>query len=1259
MHKLILYSFSLFIFYSQYAISAQNPKFQHFAVAQGMSHSTVNCALQDSQGFLWFCTEDGLNKYDGYNFIAYRVDSEDNNSLSSNFITDVVEDSDGILWIATNYGLNRFDPKTQSFSRYFHEPNNPNSLSSNNLVSVFVDSTGELWVATHSEGLNNFNLKTEQFTHYKYESNNQNSLAGNNFKGPNNIFEDSHGYLWFGTWGQGLNRFDKKNKTFKLYTVASHNLISNKIYSIRKAEKKQQFWISTLEGLDLLDVATEQVTNHFKGVAFVDVLLGDDGKLLTVCDTPGFAFTIYDPKTGKTEKHAPDKTDSYSINAYPMGILKDHQDNIWIPTWGGGVNKLDNPNTFQHYYYTSERDGNLTNNKVYAFYEDQDRMVWIGIEGGGICRFNPNPPLEILPFKCYQPEEDNPNNSLVGEDVYEISGDSKGVLWMVTWEGFSRFDPKTENFTHFFHEEGNPQSISGNHLFSIHVDKKDRVWIGTWEHGLSLYNQETKQFTHYIHDAHSKNSLSHNQVIYIYSDHEGMIWVATPNGLNRFDPETETFTHYKHNKMDKNSISGNNIAAIFEDKQQRLWVGTSGSGLNLFDFETNTFKHFSQKHDDLAGDTVNGIMQDRFGRLWIATNRGLSCFSPEFDTNPELSCYDPKHDPSKVSAMRNYDMGDGLQADEFFIGAALTASSGELYVGGPGGFNRFNPELLSTNLNVPQVVFTDLKLFNKSVPVHKDSLLTQDINYIPKITLTHKENVFSIHFSALDFVIPHKNQYAYQLVGFDKNWVYLDSSQRFATYTNLPAGTYTFKVKASNNDGIWNEKGRSITIEVLPPWWKTWWAYSSYFFVFALFFIDQQRKLQKSRAYNQQLQEIDKLKEQAVKIAQANEQRLRQFLDAVPLGIIILNTDGSTHYMNPSALNILGINYHKPHDTKNISETYHFYIADTVQHYPNKDLTSVRALQGESNTLDDIEIHRADGVIVPIESCGTPIFDDRQQVKYAIVTFQDIRERKQAEEDRLRLVQEQEAKNVALRYSKEIEAKNVELIHLNQEKNEFLGIAAHDLKNPLAAIRGTAEYIQEEFEVLPQEELLESAQMIETASRKMFDLITNLLDVNAIESGKVNMDLEKVNLLPIIKTVVHDYEARAKNKNIKVHFQSNQSYTLAYVDKGIVQQVLDNLVSNAVKYSPTERDIHICLYPIQKKVMRFEIRDEGLGLSKEDQNKLFGKFVRLTPRPTGGEHSTGLGLFIVKKLVDAMGGEVWCESELGKGSTFFVEFNQA
>jgi len=1227
----LLYISFLATFCYSHASVAQNKKFEHLTVGNGLSNPVVLCAYQDSRGFLWFCTQDGLNQYDGYDFTVYRHDADDPYSISSSYILDIAEDAEGKLWITTNYGLNQFDPKTQRFTHYYHDPKDSNSLSENNLQTVFIDSQQQFWISTISQGVTRYNPRTQKFTHYQHDPENANSIASNTFYGPNNIYEDSQGYLWFATEENGLSRFDPITQTFKNYHHDPENpnsLASGATYVIRE-DAQQRYWIGTDSGLNQLDLKTGKMTHHFSGVTIYDLTIEKDGSLLLACSTDEYALIHFFPDTQQSKDFFTNEADPYSLNSsYLMSLLKDHQDNLWIATWGGGINKLVNSYKFEHYYYIFGQEGSLTNNKIYAIYEGKHNQIWISTEGGGLCRFDP----VKKEFKCYQYQEDNPN-SIISDYTYDIASDSQGNLWIAAADGFSHLDIATETFTNYVNDPENSNSFAGDHSWSIEVDRQDNVWIGTWAGGFYKYDPKNNQFTQY-------NATRGNEINFILEDHQGMIWLATDNGLDRLNPDTEEMLHYGHNKNNPQTISGNNVTVLYEDQRKRLWVGTSGSGLNLFDAETQTFQHFSRKKEGLASDTVNGIMQDREGDLWLTGNNGLSRFDP---------------DTLKV---RNYDVADGLQGDNFNLRSVLASRSGKLYAGGSNGFNSFDLDSLEDNLNVPRVVFTDLKLFNEPVPISKDSILQQHIQFTPEISFDHTENIFSIHFAALDYVTPRKNQYAYQLVGFDKDWVDVASNQRFATYTNLTAGNYQFRVKASNNDGIWNKAGAVIDIEVLPPWWRTKWAYAIYFVVIAWFFIDQQRKLQKSRAYNQKLREIDKLKEQAVQIAQANEQRLRQFLDAIPLGIGILNTDGSMYYMNPTGLQILGFAHKATHHLSNISQTYHFYVAGTHQLYPNEELTGVCALRGESKVLDNIEIQRPDGVKVPIESRGTPIFDDNNQVKYAIITFQDIRERKQAEADRLRLAQEQEAKNAALRYSQEIEAKNKQLIRLNQEKNEFLGIAAHDLKNPLGAISGTAELIREIIDELTKAELLDYAEMIQASSTQMFNLITNLLDVNAIESGKINIQLTQSNLLPIVKRVIGNYKMAAHNKNIQIHFDPTDTEYFAYLDEDITVQVLDNLISNAIKYSPAGKNVYIRIYPTQHGFIRCEVQDEGQGLSAEDLAKLFGKFTRLTPRPTGGEHSTGLGLFIVKKLIEQMQGQVWCESELGKGAIFFVEFSQ-
>jgi len=390
-------------------------------------------------------------------------------------------------------------------------------------------------------------------------------------------------------------------------------------------------------------------------------------------------------------------------------------------------------------------------------------------------------------------------------------------------------------------------------------------------------------------------------------------------------------------------------------------------------------------------------------------------------------------------------------------------------------------------------------------------------------------------------------------------------------------------------------------------------------------------------------------------LIETNKAALKQTLEAIPVGICVLEAHTvKPIYINQKAHKIFGNLFEQNISAENIVEVCQFQVTGTSQIYPYEKLPMIRALRGEITHVDDLEIHQ-DAQNIPIESWGTPIYDNDGKVIYSLTTFQDITERQQAEAAKIRLIQEREAKNVALRYSQEIEAKNVDLVKLNQEKNEFLGIVAHDLKNPLSAIKGYAEEIEEYCQEMSEAEIVELSGLIKKASAKMSTLITNLLDVNQIESGNIRLNLANVDIFPIVENIAQDYAKRAKEKDINLHFSYEGDNFHAYVDVDAIGQILDNIISNAVKYSPLGKNVCIKLSANEGKI-RCEVKDEGEGLSEDDQKKLFGKFNRLSTKPTGGEHSTGLGLFIVKKLAEAMNAEIWCESELGKGATFIVEF---
>lgn len=406
--------------------------------------------------------------------------------------------------------------------------------------------------------------------------------------------------------------------------------------------------------------------------------------------------------------------------------------------------------------------------------------------------------------------------------------------------------------------------------------------------------------------------------------------------------------------------------------------------------------------------------------------------------------------------------------------------------------------------------------------------------------------------------------------------------------------------------------------------------------------------------------QVRRLQMNALALVKSEEAKLRQFLEAMPVGVKVIDHEGNPYFTNQRAQTLLGqnpgmVNPLLGNDlTNELADGYPFYMAGTRQPYPREQLPLWRALQGETTVIDDLEIHLSSKTVL-VEVWGTPILSDSGQVVFALSTFQDLTDRKQAEANWLRLVQSQEEKRAALRYTQEIEAKNRELLRLNQEKNEFLGIAAHDLKGPLSSIRNLAELVSEEFETLSKDKILEYTKLIRNGAQRMLVLVKSLLDVNVIESGKMTLWLDRVDILPLVRELLKENQKYASSKQLTLHLETQDTQHFAFVDGLIFQQVLGNLLSNAIKYSPSGKHIYIRIQQPPAPVIRCEIQDEGPGLSEKDRQKLFGKFCRLSAKPTGGEHSTGLGLFIAKKLIALMDGQIWCESEVGKGAKFVVE----
>ncbi|MFC1851985.1 two-component regulator propeller domain-containing protein [candidate division CSSED10-310 bacterium] len=860
--------------------------FERITIDQGLSQSTVNSIIQDRKGFMWFGTDDGLNKYDGYRFTVYKNNPDNPKCISNDIIYSIYEDKEGTIWIGTNLGLNKFNPAREEFKQYRANPQDPDSLSNDIVMALTEDQAGTLWIGTDGGGLNKFDKQKETFIHYQAEPDDVHGLNHNTIR---SIWIDRSGMIWIGTYGGGLNKFDPTTESFSHYTYQPEDIksiSSNIVWSI--CEDKAGFiWLGTKAGLNKFDPEDE-------------------------------AFTRY--------QHNPNDPGSLRHNSI-YSIFEDSTDTLWVGTYGGGLERFDRDKEIFHHYLSNKYNSkSLSDNSIRSFYEDRSGVLWLGTDVGGISKTN------RTGEKFYH-IRNNPHdsNSLNDNVIWALYEDRDGLLWIGTNErGINTYNRKTNEFKHYFHEPGQPHSLSNNCVMSFSEDDSGTIWIGTYGGGLNKFDRERQIFTTYRHDPDNPESLISNEIRFIYHDQSDFLWLGTFNGLDKFDPQNDRFIHYQFDPNDPYSLSDNTVKTILRDRSGILWIGTLG-GLNRYMPEKDNFTRYladlsdvgSLNHnaiysiyedqsgvlwlgskggglikfernqevftsyreiDGLPNDVIYGILEDESGNLWLSSNNGLSKFNP------------------KTEEFKNYDVRDGLQSNEFNVNAFFKSKNGEMFFGGINGVNAFFPSQVKDNPNIPEIVITDFQLFNEHVPISPDSLLTQSITETEKIKLSYRDYVFSFEFAALEYSTPSKNQYAYIMEGFDDKWLY-SGFRRFVTYTNLDPGHYVFRVKGSNNDGVWNEEGTAISITITPPPWKTWWAYVLYLFIaLSLVFIyvryktsaqveelkRQRKELEQERLVTERLRQVDKLKDEFLAIT---SHELRTPLNGI-IGIAASLLDG-------------------------------------------------------------------------------------------------------------------------------------------------------------------------------------------------------------------------------------------------------------------------------------------------------------------------------------------------------------------------------
>lgn len=1189
---------------------AQNQQyvFEHISIDNGLSHNSVYSIIQDREGFMWFGSEDGLNRYDGYEFVIFRHDPSNENSLSSSNFGKILQDSEGIFWFATwGSGLNRYDPIRREFKHYQHKDDDSTSLSSNRIEFIFQDSDSTFWLGTNENGLEYFNKNTGVFTHYVNIPGDNSSIADNHLKAIMQPKLSKKSELWFGT-DKGISILDKETGKFRQILHEDENpnsLSNNKIRAITE-DNDGMIWIGTRGG-------------------GVNVLNNLDGKI---------KHYTYDPAI----------KGSLSENSITC-IFKDSDGHIWIGTYRGGLNKYNKESdSFQHWAFEPQSVFGLSHDRVETIYEDRSKVLWIGTRGGGVNKLDlkkknfemffydpdnnglPNPSVNAI---CTDNRNDlriylgtdgaglsifNRNNytfknhaqgmyssrAFGGQRIWSLLMDSKHTLWAGSYaDGLvaAFFNKKGIRVRHFGDNEDDDLRLSNSTIHTIFENTDGSIWVGTPD-GIDIiqYNSEkkpivTKSFKNIEND---KNSISNNFINSITSDHNGLIWIGTLTGLNIFYPKREIFRLLHSHSTGENSISNDNINVVFESSHHPglMWVGTVEGGLNKLDtqFEGDSLKVLKitryTESDGLSNNTIRAILDDDKGNLWVSTAQGLNKVDP-IDGKIQI-----------------YDIGILFKNQNFIHNSAFRTKDGELFFGSTNGFIKFRPSKLAENPYKPTVALTEFKIHNKHFDI--------PVSYYEKkeIFLNYDQNYLSFSFSALEYTNSEKNKYAYKLSGTDNDWVYL-KKKRDAVYSSLDPGEYIFRVKAANNDGVWNEDGMEIRILILPPWWATIWARILFIGIIVIISVSFFRiRLQQITKRNILLSE--------------NEQKYRQVVENSNDAIRIIS-EGKIVFLNRSAKRIFGYS---------LEEMINMDFYSIIHQKDSESLRKIDALWDEGQDIPhnyQFRIIDKSGLVKWIES--NRVWITLNKKPSTLIFDRDI------------------TAQVSLE-------RRLQIAHRMEAIGTLAGGIAHDFNNVLSPIIGFSELILEK----PGDKnfVKECSDYILKAAQRATDLVRQILAFSHSSEQEKN----SVSLPDVIKEAAKLLRA-AMPTSIEIDLNLEETLKPVYADATQIHQVIMNLGTNAYHAmrdkggkltiglnSKTLNPADIREYPSLQpgEYAQITVEDTGVGMKKEILEKIYEPFF--TTRKIGA--GTGMGLAVVHGIVDNHSGIIDVYSEPGKGSSFKI-----
>jgi len=781
-------------------------RFERISPEEGLSQSLVSSICQDVTGFMWFGTHDGLNRYDGNSVRIFENEISDPESISNNQIEYLLRDLKNNLWIGCNDEfISLYDKYREKFINIPLNLNNNTSAKANNISGMSEDHFGNIWIAAHGGGLIKFDSKTMTSVRFCKETDMTGNFSSNSIMC---IYADRSGNIIAGTRDKGLiliKQISSDVCSVELTGKINDKLINNDIKFFFEGPENN-IWVGTRLGLKKFNVNKKIFEDYRFGGNFSEKIKSEH--VTCMCEdkntniwigTRNNGLYYFDLSKDVSENFMQNKTDKYSVsNDTILSLYCDNSNVMWAGTLGGGVCRTDcSAKKFYHIPFVKDSDDGHEANIIMCFAEDDKNNLWVGTLLSGVFKIN----KKTGHTKSFKDKDDS--TGFKGKSVFAILHDNEKVWIGANAGGLNMYDPVSEKLTNFKNAENNAADVYS--LMKGSDTNRNYIYCGTSYSGIWKFNKVTEKFEKFSNSDSDKFHISSNQIRTMITDSSGKIWAGTiTNGVNVFDEKNQTVEYFTYTAENSGGIPDKHIKVILEEDENTLWLGTQFSGICRFDKSGKNIKTFSVK-DGLSNNIVQGMLNDNTENIWISTNNGLNKFN------------------KTTGEFRKYYREDGLQSNEFNDGAFFRSEDGTFYFGGVNGYNYFKPDEITDNEYIPEIVITDIKLFNESLSINDSNLfLKRSAIYTDSLDLTYRESVLSFEFAALVFNNPGKNQYAYMMEGFDKDWIYCGKKHE-ATYTNLDPGRYTFRVKGSKNDGIWNEKGSSLEITISPPFWKTWW----------------------------------------------------------------------------------------------------------------------------------------------------------------------------------------------------------------------------------------------------------------------------------------------------------------------------------------------------------------------------------------------------------------------------------------------------